>query len=494
MEQQQNQQTLFNYDDEETVTEETEEELTWRLDPSVSLSDWIINVFNTETRLPQAYYVHKNTLAVGPRKSEYFVRYFLSHDNVNSNKKSTDIWLERVAADCMPQFLDYVYSTEGKVEVSTASAVGLRHLAQYFGNRKLHHQIMQFVRDDLSMENVLTYYQDALTVDDEKVTELTAQKVSENIMQVEPNTKLLSYIDPSFLRRIMGSNHIDTDEKKYHTSLLLAEYCLINKKHLDDQDFTRLTSERILPLVHYNAALTLLEMEADLVISNDDDAAISSLQERCIKDLSDHWQELSEMKQADVLHVLRKLSSVVVGDMLMKSMSKAKSALASATGGKGAVSQMQASKAKVAELHASKAEESKIAELESKHKAEMAKLKEEFEQSLLKLRDVALEKDNTLKREFTRFQRLPNEPGGRLMQSGEQQQPDEMPPLGDYTTEGLVLSKPKGGGKYAVFFYNYRAAVDGSGSTGVDEDLKGRKANGGKRILSARNLKLSQKK
>eukprot|EP00977_Amphora_coffeiformis_P014595 scaffold4097_cov166-Amphora_coffeaeformis.AAC.52 len=469
----QNQQALFNYDDEVPVeTDEPEQELSWRLDQIVSLSDWTIKVFNKETRQATSYYVHKNVLAVGPRKSEYFVRYFLSHDNMNSSQRYSDIWLERCAADCMPYFLDYIYSNDAKLEIHTGTAVGLRHLAQYFGNRVLHQKVMKFILGDLNMENVLVYYQHSVTVDDEKVTEITSQKCAENILDIDKKDELLLHIDPSFFRRIMGSQKIDSKEKQYHISLLLAEYCLLNKKHLDDQDFIRITADRYLPVVHHNAALTLMEMEADLVTNTDDNAYISSLQERCITDLTDHWREFSEMKQAEVLRVLRKVSSGVVADMFLKSLFKAKSALADV---EKKLEEEQDEKKQQEKLEeellamdpqqaatTKKDYEKKIKAMELRHKKELDKLKSEYEKNLLKIRDVALEKEATivgLKQDMERFQRMPNEPGGRLMQSGDQQQPDQMPTNRNYTRDGLVLSKPKSGGKYAVFFYDYNASV-----------------------------------
>lgn len=469
----QNQQELFNYDDEVPVeTDEQEQELSWRLDPIVSLSDWTIRVLNKETRQATSYYVHKNVLAVGPRKSEYFVRYFLSHDNLSSSQKSSDIWLERCAADCMPYFLDYIYSNDAKLEIHTGTAVGLRHLAQYFGNRVLHQKVMKFILGDLNMENVLVYYQHSVTVDDEKVTDITSQKCAENILDIDKKDELLLHIDPSFFRRIMGSSKIDSKEKQYHISLLLAEYCMLNKKHLDDQDFIRITADRYLPVVHHNAALTLMEMEADLVTNTEDSAYISSLQERCITDLTDHWREFSEMKQAEVLRVLRKVSSGVVADMFLKSLIKAKNALADVEE-KLEEEHDEKKKQEILEEEllamdpeqaatTKKDYEKKMKALELRHKKELDKLKSEYEKNLLKIRDVALEKEATivgLKQDMERFKRLPNEPGGRLMQSGDQQQPDQMPTNGNYTPDGLVLSKPKGGGKYAVFFYDYKASV-----------------------------------
>ena len=118
--------------------------------------------------------------------------------------------------------------------------------------------------------------------------------------------------------------------------------------------------------------------------------------------------------------------------------------------------------------------------MESKHKKELDRLRAEYEKNLLKLRDVALEKEKiiaTLKKEMARFERMPNTPGGRLMQSGDQQKPDAMPSQGGYTTEGLVLSRPKNQGKFAVFFYNYKAVSSGSS---VGGSSRGGRSIGGK--------------
>ena len=192
------------------------------------------------------------------------------------------------------------------------------------------------------------------------------------------------------------------------------------------------------------------------------------------------------------MRVLRKLTSGVVGDLLVKTLTKAKSSLKAAGGGdaeteegeekteEGEPSQMKSSKAKLEKLHATKEYEAKLAEMQSKHKRELDKLKGEYEKNLLKLRDVALDKEKTikaLKDEMGKFERMPNSPGGRLMQSGDQQKPDVMPSKGDYTEEGLVLSRPKGAGKFAVFFYNYKAV---SASSKAKQSVSPPRASKGK--------------
>jgi hypothetical protein len=65
---------VASHDDDDDDTE-----LTWRLDARKSLSDWAVLVTAKETTTTQVYNVHKNYLAVGPRKSLYFVRAFAVH-------------------------------------------------------------------------------------------------------------------------------------------------------------------------------------------------------------------------------------------------------------------------------------------------------------------------------------------------------------------------------------------------------------------------------
>ena len=71
--------------------EDDETELTWRLDARKSLSDWAVVVTTKETRITQVYNVHKNYLAVGPRKSLYFAREFATH---NKKLKAQQAMLE----------------------------------------------------------------------------------------------------------------------------------------------------------------------------------------------------------------------------------------------------------------------------------------------------------------------------------------------------------------------------------------------------------------
>ncbi|KAL7576627.1 hypothetical protein ACA910_005565 [Epithemia clementina (nom. ined.)] len=476
---------LFNYDDdfdrsEMSASDGEEEILTWRSDPAKSLSDWTLLVSNRETRETTPYHVHRNVLAVGPRKSEYFVRFFLSHDRLHKSTKSTELWFNTVAADAMPQLLDYMYSPDGKLDISTDCAVGLRHLAQFFGMRALHKKVMAYITLDLTMFNLKTYYQHTVEVDDTKVSELASTHCAQHVMEITEDDPLLSIIDPSFLRRILMADEIDSEEKQLHTSQLLAEYCRQHAKVIDDQDFIRLTDQRCLPRVHYSAALTLMEMESDLVLldqQHEEDMVeeFTSLQNRCLADLTEHWEELSQMQPVELTRICRKLPSAVVTEIMVRSLGQAKKcldrsgsgssrpAMPQANGGKATSSSSSSSDSLISEY------ETQMANLKREHQEALDRIKSEFETNLVKMKEAVVEKDKFIAQywsELRRFERVPNTPDGKMVQSTSSAlKVLKMPSIGNQPSEGLILSKPKGeggggGGKFPIFIYNGKRQDD----------------------------------
>mmetsp|Transcript_6252 Transcript_6252/g.13028 ORF Transcript_6252/g.13028 Transcript_6252/m.13028 type:complete len:602 (-) Transcript_6252:1989-3794(-) len=462
---------LFNYDDDfdgGSLEDEPEEELTWRSDPAKSMSDWTINVTNRATRQKQVYHVHRNVLAVGKRKSEYFVRFFRSYDRLSKTGQSTDIFLETVSAASMPQLLDYMYSAEGKLDIATESAVGLRYLAQFFGMRGLHKRVMSFIIRNLNMDNLKIYYDHSVAVDDSKVSEIASAHCAKNIMSISVKHSLIGAVDPLFFRRIMLSDEIDSMEKQLHMSQLLAEFCVLHRKLLDDQDFIRLTDEQCLPHVHYKAALTLMEMEADLGLIDHEMVDLTSLQERCLRDIATHWEDLSRMKPAELTRICKKLPSPVVTEIMVRSLGQAKKRVdmeerkSSGSALPLAASEPIKSGASVAsagtsDKKAKRDYEAKVAELKREHQETLDAIKAEFEANLVKMREAVVEKDKYITEywnELKRFERVSNQPEGKMVQSTPASAKlFKMPGIGNQPTEGLVLSKPKGGGKFPLFVY-----------------------------------------
>ena len=127
--------------------------LCWRDDPQTSLSDWVIRVETPGATGTGTYHVHKNMLAIGIRRSEYFTRLFTgagASGLVENVQGGSTITLEASAAEAFPAFLDFMY--KGELALSDASAMALLHLASYFRNPPLHNEVAKYVQCALEGE------------------------------------------------------------------------------------------------------------------------------------------------------------------------------------------------------------------------------------------------------------------------------------------------------------------------------------------------------
>ena len=301
--------------------EEFEAELSWRLDPIQSHSDWTIKIIsessNTNSssdtsggggcggdicssddtddsnyvRTEKIYHVHKNILSVGPRKSEYFCSLFrctAANNHLSSQhggggdtatggvvqlreteSKTSTIVLEEMAAKAFPRLLDFAYSSTDTLYITTENAIALRYLAQYFGMRLLHKKVMEFLRKDITLSNMNTYVCDSYYFQDTKISNLVADTCAANIIDVSPTSSLLETVtDPNFFLRVISSSEIDTCDTTLssHLSLLVAAYCNFHKDDIDEDVFRRLTHRNHMPVIDKDASLLLLEIEADIML------------------------------------------------------------------------------------------------------------------------------------------------------------------------------------------------------------------------------------
>lgn len=478
---------IFDYDDDVSMLEaakdeEEEDELTWRLDPEQSLSDWTVILTSKTTGEVKPYHLHKNILAVGPRKCDYFVGVFRKTKTQEIANNKTEMTMEGPAFDCFPHFLDFVYST-GALELTTETATPLRHLAKMFGLKIMFKQATEFLLKDISLSNIITYYKQSVILVDEKITVMAAKHLAKNILKVEPTGELIKTMDPDFFLRVLTAPEIESNKKEqYHLSFLVAEFCKINKERLDSDVFVKLTDEKILPAVDHSVAFSLLEMEADIVVVTTSVlkfSNITSLQRRCIKDLSYHWKEFSELEKEQVNRVCRKLPSGVVTELLMKSLSQAKRKAESSpkfslrnvvdqitdkskkdsdSGSVGSAHEGSSKKEAQKASQTKKEYDAKVVDLKREHQEEMAHLKKEYETNLLKLRDLCLEKDRHMAsywQELQRYVRIPNAPEGKFVPSGTVNKATKMPEIAKVSSDGHLFSTRKEGEsrRYPMFYY-----------------------------------------
>eukprot|EP00536_Pseudo-nitzschia_multiseries_P016586 jgi/Psemu1/221775/e_gw1.1156.5.1 len=154
-------------------------ELSWRLDPEKSYSDWELHVkyLNQEGGV-QIYNVHKHILAVGHHKGSFFAQNFDSKEAKESTaggKGCTTIVLDCEAASVVPIALDFIYSKGKKIEISHENSVPLHYVARVLGISTLIEKAINFIGKNLSVANVVDYIIDAGYYKDEKTLSMATR-------------------------------------------------------------------------------------------------------------------------------------------------------------------------------------------------------------------------------------------------------------------------------------------------------------------------------
>jgi hypothetical protein len=105
----------------------------------------------------------------------------------------------------------------------------------------------------------------------------------------------------------------------------------------------------------------------------------------------------------------------------------------------------------------SKSKAGEESSMKKEYQESIDRLKTEFDTKTAHLQELCYEKDKHIKvyyEELSRYQRLPNNPDGKLVPSGRSVQPSKMPELGKHNVEGYVLTgKKKDSSKYPIFYY-----------------------------------------
>ena len=153
-----------------------EERLTWTLRPVDNFSDWKIvvrtRVSSEKTKKAIStkitYHVHRNIIGVGSRRSSYFLNAFKKSSK--SVEAATLIELKSSAARAFPSMLDYIYGINA-LEITTATAVALRHLGDHFGVPSMFNEANDFIQQDMNVENIHIYLQEGIQFEDEKLVD-----------------------------------------------------------------------------------------------------------------------------------------------------------------------------------------------------------------------------------------------------------------------------------------------------------------------------------
>lgn len=307
------------------------EELSWRMDPEVSFSDWCIDIQRVGCMeedqhvksegssedlviitTTDRYHVHRNILAVGPRHSEYFAAQFQAPMQERFAQR-TIISLDDARADVFPMLLDFLYSGELPDPFTPQSAAALHSLSEYFDMEQLRRKIENFYRTQVTISHIEDFIQSARRHHAEPLLRIAIEISAQHILQM--TTETARQLGPDLLLDILQTNATQkNDDGKhrrrygFHTSKLVAECCHSYKDTIPAETFRALTDVDILPYLEATAAIYLLSMEADVCENAFDDssdmiestskneACLSiSLHQRCTQSITDKWANVRQL-------------------------------------------------------------------------------------------------------------------------------------------------------------------------------------------------------
>ena len=291
---------------EDEVTDDPfSKQLTWRMDPETSFSDWTLQVSHDDSILDEidTYHVHKVILAVGPRRSEYFANCFVQsmQEQVTNTTKftySTDM------AGLFPLLLDYIYNVGPTVFVHPKQAIGIYKLADYFqirglakeGEKYLDEYIVNMSMDDLPMlfhelvetESLLKRLTLKLSKYVPRLTEQVACKLPIDILlNLIEQARINAYLRTSKTKKLsqgVVNEHAKSQERNF--SALIVGWLEQNRDEVTPQRFQDILG--ILLQFSFNevSALRLLLIKGTCLDDSTTNTDFTPIQKKCIKYIS----------------------------------------------------------------------------------------------------------------------------------------------------------------------------------------------------------------
>lgn len=282
--------TEFGADDSSDDTES--KPLSWRLAPEDSMSDWKVNVIDAQNEdITTVYHVHKNILAIGPRRSRYFSRLFRTSAPISElNNATSYITLGSTAAAAFPAMLDFIYGTNNGVFTAT-QAVALRYLAHYFDIRALHKVATKYIRNTLTAKTAPIYLAESAFYHDDRLMNAARDVCAQNFDRIYVG--LLAGLPPDIFRLAVTSPNLKC--KSEWLSKVVSKFCRSHEDALDADLIRTITSSKIMPKIMPEESPYMLKLCADYgVDANNNTPSLndkSSLRRRCIEACCSSWSE-----------------------------------------------------------------------------------------------------------------------------------------------------------------------------------------------------------
>lgn len=292
------------------------EPLHWDLDPEESFSDWTIEVLSENEANLKIYHVHRNIIAVGPGRSEYFVRLLLGHPQqfMEQDNRTSRFTLHPLAASVFSVMLDFMCGKP--VKINTQSAVPLAHLAVYFDVRHLRYEVKMFWTTNLTLETATTYYEHARIFGHDKIHQAIVNMCAMYLESVQTTSELVKLVQPDFWLAVVRQKRrgaVYPQSQVLHLSCRVARVLEVKRQEIDVRLFQELTSADSLPMVSIDAVQQLLEAEA-AILKTLGATKISNLQGRCLNALAWHWRHV-DVTDAKALNWMAELNPMLVAEL-----------------------------------------------------------------------------------------------------------------------------------------------------------------------------------
>eukprot|EP00985_Skeletonema_marinoi_P009679 scaffold4506_cov82-Skeletonema_marinoi.AAC.4 len=214
------------------LSEDSRALLFWRHEgEGKSFSDWKIKVEAETTddddecseENVTIYNVHRLTLAMGPKKSDYFEALLQSDSYSENSDCMSTVKLPKEVAKQFPGFLDYLYAQplESKFVINFENWKSMKHLANYFLVPRLTEAVAEFIEKEMEyynlehMENYISEFH---------------RDISELLQSIEVDSPLLMSIPPLMFRSIIMRFCVHNHQEALHTCTLVAAYLEHNVK------------------------------------------------------------------------------------------------------------------------------------------------------------------------------------------------------------------------------------------------------------------------
>eukprot|EP00560_Eucampia_antarctica_P010134 CAMPEP_0197830370 /NCGR_PEP_ID=MMETSP1437-20131217/6983_1 /TAXON_ID=49252 ORGANISM="Eucampia antarctica, Strain CCMP1452" /NCGR_SAMPLE_ID=MMETSP1437 /ASSEMBLY_ACC=CAM_ASM_001096 /LENGTH=572 /DNA_ID=CAMNT_0043432731 /DNA_START=1 /DNA_END=1719 /DNA_ORIENTATION=+ len=253
--------------------------LKWSSDAPHHLSDYCIEVKDQKDGSKNKYYVHKLVLSTGPTKCGLFEQIFTESKN-NSDGKTIN--LSHSAAKVFPELLDFLYSREDRLDLTSDNAVTLRHLGKLLVIKKLVMKVTLFIRDDLKAHLSLRYLNSAFEFMDENLIDNAAKVCAANITVVDRDG--LTNLDPYLFSKVVSCDKISCSSEEL--SKIVSEFCRKHNTEMSTDLLRVITDSKNMPVVDHSECVYLLHLSEKY---STDAGGKTDLGERVLLSGSESW-------------------------------------------------------------------------------------------------------------------------------------------------------------------------------------------------------------